>query len=407
MGILANQSESSMSLPASLLIASRPSPAGIRADQQAAFRAYVDRHYRGFLLAINLIAMLAYDLYVFADALLIPDMALASLLLRGGLSLLGLLNIYLVFRHSRNVLLMDMLMPIHDIISAIAWFELLKRSESPDVATFLFASVVFVLLANLGVRYSFRAILSCSLVISAITLGYVWQLCGGDHKAMLIFTLVFLPVALFSLLISWTNIQSVKRAFLADLEERRHRGELATLTLQLQELALTDPLTLVGNRRAFDQALEQRWQQLLQGERPFALLLIDIDYFKPYNDHYGHQAGDACLRQVAEFMLAALRSGQARLFRYGGEEFAILLDGCRRSELLQIAERLRLQVEGLNLEHCNRTDQLQRITISIGATLASPAHDDAEQLLRCCDELLYRAKQEGRNRVCMAPDDIS
>jgi diguanylate cyclase (GGDEF)-like protein len=407
MSILAYQSECSMSLPASLLIATRPSPAGIHADQQPAFRAYVDRHYRGFLLTINLIAMLAYDLYVLADVLLIPDMAMESLLLRGGLSLVGLLNIYLVFRHSRNVLLMDMLMPIHDIISAIAWFELLRRSESPDVDTFLFASVAFVLLANLGARYSFRGILTCTLVISAITLGYVWEIYDGDSKAMLIFALVFLPIALFSLLISWTNIQSVKRAFLADLEERRHRGELATLTLKLQELALTDPLTLVGNRRAFDQALEQRWQQLLQGQRPFALLLIDIDYFKPYNDHYGHQAGDACLRQVAEFMLAALRTGQARLFRYGGEEFAILLDGCRRSELLQIAERLRLQVEGLNLEHHSRTDHLQRITISIGATLASLAHGDAEQLLRCCDELLYKAKQEGRNRVCMEPDEIS
>ncbi|WP_043311581.1 diguanylate cyclase [Pseudomonas sp. ML96] len=390
-----------MSLPASLLIASRPRPARISADQQPAFRAYVKNHYRGFLLAINLIAMIAYDLYVFADALLIPDMALESLLLRGGLSLVGLVNIYLVFRYSRSVLLMDMLMPIHDIISTIAWFELLKRSESPDVASFLFASVVFVLLANLGVRYSFRGILACSLVISAITLGNVWLLYDGDSKAVLIYVLVFLPVALFSLFISWTNIRSVKRAFLADQEERQQRAELATLTLQLQELAHTDPLTLTGNRRAFDQAMQLSWQQMRQGGRPFALLLIDIDYFKPYNDHYGHQAGDACLRQVAESMLGAMRSGQARLFRYGGEEFAILLDGCRRSELLRIAERLRQQVEALGLPHQRRADQLGHLTISIGAVLADPMLSELEQLLKRCDELLYRAKQEGRNRVCM------
>ncbi|MDD0844174.1 GGDEF domain-containing protein [Pseudomonas sp. Gutcm_11s] len=390
-----------MSLPASLLIASRPRPARISAEQQPAFRAYVKNHYRGFLLAINLIAMIAYDLYVFADALLIPDMALESLLLRGGLSLVGLVNIYLVFRYSRSVLLMDMLMPIHDIISTIAWFELLKRSESPDVASFLFASVVFVLLANLGVRYSFRGILACSLVISAITLGNVWLLYGGDSKAVLIYVLVFLPVALFSLFISWTNIRSVKRAFLADQEERQQRAELATLTLQLQELAHTDPLTLTGNRRAFDHAMQLSWQQMQQGGRPFALLLVDIDYFKPYNDHYGHQAGDTCLRQVAESMLAAMRSGQAKLYRYGGEEFAILLDGCRRSELQRIAERLRQQVEGLGLAHQHRVDRLGHITISIGAVLASPAQGEIEQLLKGCDELLYRAKQEGRNRVCM------
>src|SRR5690606_36424748 len=116
-----------------------------------------------------------------------------------------------------------------------------------------------------------------------------------------------------SLFISWINIRSVKRAFLADQEERRQRGELATLTLQLQELAHTDPLTLTGNRRAFDQALALRWQQMLEGGRPFALMLVDIDYFKPYNDRCGHQAGDACLRRVVDAMLANLRSGQARL----------------------------------------------------------------------------------------------
>src|SRR5690606_17886529 len=196
-----------------------------------------------------------------------------------------------------------------------------------------------------------------------------------------------------------------KRAFLADQEERRQRGELATLTLQLQELAHTDPLTLTGNRRAFDQALALRWQQMLEGGRPFALMLVDIDYFKPYNDRYGHQAGDACLRRVVDAMLANLRSGQARLFRYGGEEFAILLDGCRCSELLQIAERLRQQVEALRLEHGNRADRLGHITISIGATLARTEYGEVDQLLRSCDELLYKAKQEGRNRVSLASDD--
>lgn len=392
-----------MSPPAPLRLTPRSRATRIRDDQQSAFRAYVDRHYRGFLLAINLIALCAFDIYVFADILLIPDMAVESMLLRGGLSIIGLLNIFLVFRYSRNVLLMDMLMPVHDIICTIAWFELLKRSGSPDVASFLFASVVFILLANLGVRYCFRGILLCSTAIAAITLGNVWLLYDGDSKAMLIFTLVFLPVALFSLFISWTGIQSVKRAFLADQEERRQRDELATLTRQLQVLALTDPLTLAGNRRAFDQALEQHWQQMRQNGHPFALLLIDIDYFKPYNDHYGHQAGDACLRQVAEAMLAALRTGQARLFRYGGEEFAILLDGCRRSELLQIAERLREQVESLNLHHPGRADGPARITISLGAALAGPRHEAAADLLRSCDEQLYRAKQEGRNRTCLAP----
>ena len=129
----------------------------IPAVLEPAYKAFVLTHYRGFLLAINFIAMIAYDSYVLADALLIPDMAMESLVTRGLLSLLGLLNIFLVFRYSRSVLLMDMLMPLHDIVSTVAWFELLKRSDSPDVATFLYASVVFIVLGNLGCAIRSRA----------------------------------------------------------------------------------------------------------------------------------------------------------------------------------------------------------------------------------------------------------
>ncbi|CDF83838.1 diguanylate cyclase [Pseudomonas knackmussii B13] len=382
----------------------RPRTGQIPDDQRAAFAAYVLQHYRGFLLAINFIAMAAYDSYVFADALLIPDMALTSLLLRGGLSLVGLLNIFLVFRYSRSVLLMDMLMPLHDIVSTVAWFELLKRSASPDVPTFLYASVVFILLGNLGVRYSFRGILACSLVISAIILYNVSLIHAGAPKALLVFTLVYLPVALFSLFISWTNIRGVRQAFLADLEGSRQRSELAALNLRLQELAATDALTQVGNRRALDLQLEQNWRQARQNGRPFALLLADIDYFKPFNDHYGHPAGDQCLCEVASCMADTLRNGQAQIFRYGGEEFVVMLQVTSREELQRIAERLRERVSSLSIEHLYRPDALRHLTISLGGALSSSEGlQQPADLLACCDHLLYRAKQQGRNQTCLAP----
>lgn len=370
---------------------------------QPALRAYVLQHYRGFLLAINFIAMAAYDAYVLADAALIPDMAMQSLLLRGGLSLVGLLNIYLVFRHSRSVLLMDLLMPLHDIVSAIAWFELLKRSASPEVPTFLYASVVFIVLGNLGVRYSFAGILACSIAISAVILGNVALIHAGEPKALLVFTLVYLPVLAFSLFISWTNINGVRRAFLADLEGQRQRAELAELNQRLQALAATDALTGVGNRRAFDLHLEQNWRQMRSHGRPFALLLADIDYFKPFNDHYGHPAGDRCLCEVANCMADTLRSGQARVFRYGGEEFVILLQVASPLELRQVAERLRERVAELDIEHLKRPDRLCHLTISLGGGLSDGAAE-AGELLDRCDRLLYQAKQQGRDRVCLAGD---
>lgn len=367
---------------------------------QDAYQAYVIQHYRRFLLAINFIAMAAYDSYVVADALLIPDMARESLLVRTGLSLIGLINIFLVFRFSRSVLLMDLLMPLHDIISTIAWFELLKRSASPDVPFFLYASVVFVLLGNLGVRYSFKGIALVSAIITAIIFYNVWLIHGGAAKPLLIFTLVYLPIALFSLFISWTNIKGVRRAFLADLEERRQRAELAALNLRLQELAATDGLTGVGNRRALDLQLNESWHGMRAHGRPFALLMADIDYFKPYNDHYGHQAGDRCLCQVAESLVGTLRGGQANVYRYGGEEFAILLEATNADDLRCVAERLREQVASLGIEHLYRPDSLRHLTISLGAAMASESglHEPRELLARC-DQHLYVAKQKGRNRV--------
>ncbi|MCE4072536.1 MULTISPECIES: GGDEF domain-containing protein [Pseudomonas] len=367
---------------------------------QDAYKAYVIQHYRRFLLAINFIAMAAYDSYVLADALLIPDMAKESLLLRSGLSLIGLLNIFLVFRFSRSVLVMDMLMPLHDIVSTIAWFELLKRSASPEVPFFLYASVVFILLGNLGVRYSFKGIALVSAIISAIILYNVWLIHDGAVKPLLIFTLVYLPIALFSLFISWTNIKGVRQAFLADLEERRQRAELASLNLRLQELATTDGLTGVGNRRALDLQLNESWHGMRAHGRPFALLMADIDYFKPYNDHYGHQAGDRCLCQVAENLVGTLRGGRANVYRYGGEEFAILLEATNAEDLRCVAERLREQVASQGIEHLHRPDSLRQLTISLGAAMANEGglHEPRELLARC-DRHLYIAKQKGRNRV--------
>jgi diguanylate cyclase (GGDEF)-like protein len=391
-----------MTTPVFDIASAQPYGRRIPAHLQGRFKHYVVEHHGGFLLAINFIAMIAYDLYVFADALLIPDMALESLLLRGGLSLLGLLNIYLVFHHSRNLLLMDLLMPIHDIISTIAWFELLKRSTSPDVDTFLYAAVVFIILANLGARYSFRGILLCSLTISAIIVYNVSLLNDGQSKPVLVFAIAYLPVLLFSLFISWTNINGVRLAFLNDLEKERQRDELAGLNQRLEELASTDALTNVGNRRAFDLSLENHWSQMRLNGRAFSLMLVDIDYFKPYNDHYGHLVGDRCLREVANTMSSSLRNGQGQIFRYGGEEFVILLQIDSQEELGVLAERLREEIAALNIEHLHRPDALNYLTISLGVAMSSaPGMQQAHDLLARCDTLLYQAKQQGRNRVCL------
>jgi diguanylate cyclase (GGDEF)-like protein len=386
-----------------LSVPTRKPTRSIPADLRPAFDDYVRQHCRSFLIAINLFAAAAFLSYAAVDAVVIPDMAMTSLLVRVVLIGIGLCHICLLFRFGRSVLLMDLLLPLHTLISTATWFELLKHSQSPDVPTFLYASLAFIVLCNMGARVTFAGTLACSLAISAVILANVMQLHPDDPRAVLVFVLVYLPVLCLSLFISWTGTLNVRQAFLADVEVRRQQAELFTLNQCLEELAATDALTCVGNRRAFDQRLAESWAMMQAHGRGFALLLVDIDYFKAFNDHFGHQAGDQCLQEVARSMVDTLRHGQAQTFRYGGEEFAILLQVSAAAELQRISERVVSQVAELDIAHPHRPDALGRLTISVGVGLSS-SHGvhSADDLVACCDRLLYLAKQQGRNQVCLA-----
>jgi diguanylate cyclase (GGDEF)-like protein len=164
----------------------------------------------------------------------------------------------------------------------------------------------------------------------------------------------------------------------------------------LHALAQTDSLTGLLNRRAFQEALVRELGRSGAASAPFSMMLIDIDRFKSVNDLWGHHAGDEAVCKVGWAMREALRPNDT-LARFGGDEFAILLGGTNRGEAEEIAERLRVKVEGLNLQVGN-----VQITISIGVAECEET-EVMEELLRRCDEALYRSKRGGRNRVTVYP----
>jgi len=170
----------------------------------------------------------------------------------------------------------------------------------------------------------------------------------------------------------------------------------------LRALTLTDPLTGVANRRAFDERLEAEWRRCARAGLPVALILADIDHFKAYNDHYGHQAGDACLVQVA----AALRRAAGRthdlVARYGGEEFAILLPQLDALGAEGVARRLLNELAQLGLRHA-ASPTAPQLTMSMGLSSLVPRDaQGADTLVASADALLYQAKAAGRNRYRMA-----
>lgn len=168
--------------------------------------------------------------------------------------------------------------------------------------------------------------------------------------------------------------------------------ESRMLIARLDVMAHQDVLTGTANRRSMENFLDDA---LLQAE-PFALIMLDVDYFKRYNDHYGHQAGDACLAKVADIMKTSVRSPVDLVARYGGEEFVIVLPASSLDQAAQVAERVQANLRETALPHA-ASEVSETVTVSMGITL-SKGGDSASGIIARADEALYRAKQQGRNR---------
>ncbi len=218
-----------------------------------------------------------------------------------------------------------------------------------------------------------------------------------EHRILLL--QMFLATAVLSV--------SVVAIVLADLlragrDVRESEARYRNLAASMEMLAALDPLTQVANRRRFDEVLESEWQRSLRRRAPLSLIIFDADYFKAYNDHYGHVAGDECLRKIADTMSELARRPADLVARFGGEEFGIVLPETDAEGALAMAESLRRRIESLGFSHA--ASPMGLLTLSGGCATMTPREGEtATDLLHAADEALYEAKRQGRNRVEMAP----
>jgi diguanylate cyclase len=194
--------------------------------------------------------------------------------------------------------------------------------------------------------------------------------------------------------------ERVKTQFLTETEylvEERTK-ELENANKQLEELASKDILTGLANRRVFNEEIEKELRRAIRGNKEIALLLIDIDYFKNYNDYYGHLDGDECLRRISEIFKSCVSRSTDVVARYGGEEFAVILCETDMNGAMKIAESLRKSVEDEKIEH--KTSPIGYVTVSCGVAAIAPGPSDtSEELINSADMALYKAKSIGRNKV--------
>lgn len=167
----------------------------------------------------------------------------------------------------------------------------------------------------------------------------------------------------------------------------------------LERLAVIDGLTEIPNRRKFDEVLDTEWRRAERAAEPVALILMDIDHFKGFNDYYGHASGDECLRKVAQGLACSLGRASDFLARYGGEEFAVILPCASAESATEIAEKIRGNIESLNIPHA-ASQVSDHVTLSLGIALLVPSREASPRnLIERADHALYRAKTKGRNRV--------
>lgn len=190
-----------------------------------------------------------------------------------------------------------------------------------------------------------------------------------------------------------------------DISDRKFAEEaLQEANKELQRLAMVDGLTQIANRRRFDEYLNKEWRRMKREGNKLALILCDIDFFKPYNDNYGHQEGDICLQRVAQTIHSVIKRPGDLAARYGGEEFAVILPNTHAEGAVRVAERIREKIQQLKIPHAQSSVD-QYVTLSMGVSCVIHNQEfNAGDLVNAADDALYKAKAQGRNRVIVNAD---
>jgi two-component system, chemotaxis family, response regulator WspR len=194
-------------------------------------------------------------------------------------------------------------------------------------------------------------------------------------------------------------VEKVMEKHRLEMQNKQLLAELELKNEELRRIALIDGLTGIANRRYFDDFSNREWRRAIRESTPFAIIMIDIDFFKLYNDSYGHQKGDDCLRSVAQALAGALRRPSDLIARYGGEEFVAILPNTKEDGARIVAEYMEKNITKLKIRH-NKSQVSDTITVSMGIGSVTPKRgSDVLELLSLVDKALYEAKRQGRKCI--------
>ncbi len=346
-------------------------------------------------------AVVIYVLFLGLDAVLLPDVAGLTLFVRVGLGLLALATVEGMWRLRVDAERFDAVCAGIVVVCYLGWLGVaISSAQALSVSYYMIFGTIFVMVACLFFNFKPRTANTASILMVLAFFAAIFSLTTVSIPYVMAFGTFY--VSCFALN-AYVNMKlNIERynVFLNALKAEIREDEVLQRSRELFRLSNTDPLTGLENRRSIDEKLRHLWNDWKTHGAPFSAILIDIDFFKSYNDYYGHQEGDRCLLRVGETLAGTIKPYGASLGRYGGEEFIVLARVANTDELDALAELIRLAVVTLALPHQHRRDGEDVVTASVGASLTRPQNGaKLERLINEADRALYAAKASGRNCV--------
>lgn len=373
---------------------------------EAQFQAFFADTVRRVVLSSFYLVLLLFATGSILESLIIED-ALPRIWRPRLLTLMALAAVYLVARRQDFSHYLQPAMVLAVLVLALTHDYMGTLISHPLYYFYFYVNALAVLLLGTLFRVMlFWALPAVAIILVAEAAALILFRDGNpaETTVILFFTIA---VAIMSLFGQYFFERLQRRQFLAERVLSLHRTELHAANQMLESQVTEDGLTGTVNRRGLENRLEALFHARRRGvneaPRRLSVLLFDIDFFKQYNDTYGHQAGDDCLRQVAAIPGGMVQSDTDFVARYGGEEFVVVLVDTTLQDAMVMAERMRARVEQLGIPHAgSRVNDV--VTISVGVATTDPLTSTADELIHSADDALYQAKEAGRNRVVYQDD---
>lgn len=374
--------------------------------QEKAYRAHNAGWRRTHLAVMSVVGILIYVLYLYANRAMFSDVQHSVLPWFVGISV-GTLMLALVNHFSPVPLLWrEGFFSLGNALMGILTAWLLSQSEQLTALAFSVCLALIPMFSGVAARQPFW--FTCvPALITCVAAGVFLRPADATQNLVFADSLTMIVTnTVFTLMLSYTLEHGARKAWLLSHIERLQAEALQAATAHLHELSMLDPLTGICNRRQFEEDLQRIWGEGVRDGRAMAMLIIDVDFFKRYNDGYGHPEGDRCLKQVATAIAQTAQAGKGLAARLGGEEFGILLPGADATQAVYLGEQVCAAVRQMGLAHrFSQVAGLSTVSVSVGvASVKASRGVHRRSLFALADEALYLAKKDGRNRVAVVAE---